>query len=400
MITRFSVESFKSLESVTLELGTVNVFVGANGSGKSNLLEAVGVLGAAAFGRVDDESLLRRGVRPGVPRLYKSSFPRGVSEKRPHIRFCAQNAETSYQVALWNPMNDPSPAWKFKSEMLREAGRVLADRTPFSKLYKSRDPEQGLTALKSFELGAAAPARKLLDDLRNFAIYCANTPTLRGLVADPQVRGPIGLSGGRLPQSLGELLRARGRKENEGLAEKMLEIAPLIEWASNFGSASSEVMPLSPSAASSPRVVRFVDRFMAKGRNVLSGYDASEGALYILFAAVCLLHPKSCRFFALDNVDQALNPLLAKKLASAICKWMIEADSTKQLLLTSHNPAVLDGLPLQDDRVRLFVVDRDSRGHTRILRVKTTDEMLAKKNEGWTLSRMWMNGLIGGVPDV
>jgi predicted ATPase len=68
MITRFSVESFKSLEKVEVELGSVNVFVGANGSGKSNLLEAIGVLGAAAFGRVDDESLLRRGVRPGSGR--------------------------------------------------------------------------------------------------------------------------------------------------------------------------------------------------------------------------------------------------------------------------------------------------------------------------------------------
>jgi energy-coupling factor transporter ATP-binding protein EcfA2 len=400
MITKFSVESFKSLEEVEIELGAVNVFVGANGSGKSNLLEAIGVLGAAAFGRVDDESLLRRGVRPGVPQLYKSSFPRRVKEKRPHILFCAENSDASYQVALWNPMNDPSPAWKFKSERLRSGNETVADRTPFRKTDQLLDPEQGLTALRSFELKRGDPARTLLDSLRNYAIYCANTPTLRGLVADPQVRGPIGLSGGRLPQAISELLRARARKENEGLAEKITEIAPLIDWAENFGSANSEMMPLSPSAASSPRVVRFWDRFMAKRRNVLTGYDASEGALYILFAAVCLLHPKSSAFFALDNVDQALNPLLAKRLASAICKWTLEAKHEKQLLVTSHNPAVLDGLPIQDDRVRLFVVDRDDRGHTRVNRVRLDKDLLSKAEQGWTLSRMWMNGLIGGVPDV
>ena len=72
MIRKLSVERFKSLVKLDeLELGRINVFVGANGSGKSNLLEAVGVLGAAAFGRVDDETLQRRGVRPGVPSLYK-----------------------------------------------------------------------------------------------------------------------------------------------------------------------------------------------------------------------------------------------------------------------------------------------------------------------------------------
>src|SRR5690242_21073363 len=43
-----------------LSLGQVNVFVGANGSGKSSLLEALGVLGAAADGRVDDTRLKER----------------------------------------------------------------------------------------------------------------------------------------------------------------------------------------------------------------------------------------------------------------------------------------------------------------------------------------------------
>ena len=75
MIRNLRIERFKSLVRLELELGRINVFVGANGSGKSNLLEAVGILGSAAFGRVDDETLLRRGVRPGVPSLYKTAFP-------------------------------------------------------------------------------------------------------------------------------------------------------------------------------------------------------------------------------------------------------------------------------------------------------------------------------------
>ncbi|OHE22366.1 MAG: hypothetical protein A3J94_03335 [Syntrophus sp. RIFOXYC2_FULL_54_9] len=75
MITKISIESFKSLEKVEIELGNLNVFVGANGSGKSNLLEAIGVLSAAADGKVTDQTLLQRGVRPGVPKLYKSAFP-------------------------------------------------------------------------------------------------------------------------------------------------------------------------------------------------------------------------------------------------------------------------------------------------------------------------------------
>lgn len=54
-------QNLQSLEDVTVDLGRVNVFIGANGSGKSNLLEALGILSAAADGRVDDQSLLARG---------------------------------------------------------------------------------------------------------------------------------------------------------------------------------------------------------------------------------------------------------------------------------------------------------------------------------------------------
>ncbi len=68
--------------------------------------------------------------------------------------------------------------------------------------------------------------------------------------------------------------------------------------------------------------------------------------------------------------------------------------------MTSHNPAVLDGLPLQDDRVRLFTVDRDNRGKTVVKRVEITPKLLEKAAQGWTLSRLWMNKIIGGMPSV
>src|SRR5258708_1696947 len=232
MITKITVKCFKSLESVEVDLGTVNIFIGANGSGKSNLLEAVGVLGAAAFGRVDDESLLRRGVRPGVPQLYKSAFPTKQAEKTPHIFFSAENSEANFEVSLWNPINDPKPAWRFKTESLRRSdGTNVVNRAPYNKPKKWLNAEQGYAALKSFELDVNAPARDLLELLRSYSIYCANTPTLRGLVLDQQLREPIGLSGGRLPDAISELLRASRQAGNEWLQEHGSEITPLIDWA-------------------------------------------------------------------------------------------------------------------------------------------------------------------------
>src|ERR1017187_10495986 len=96
MITKITVTSFKSIESAEIELGHLNVFVGANGSGKSNLLEAIGVLSAAADGKVTDQALLQRGVRPGVPRLYKSAFSALGKRQLSHIYFSASSGSAHY----------------------------------------------------------------------------------------------------------------------------------------------------------------------------------------------------------------------------------------------------------------------------------------------------------------
>ncbi len=396
MIRTLKIERFKSIVKLELELGRVNVFIGANGSGKSNLLEAVGILGAAAFGRVDDETLLRRGVRPGVPKLYKSAFP--SKDKVPRLLFSATTpAGACYEVALWNPIEIPEPAWRFMTERLERApGDTVTTRG--TKTVDERNREQGLAALETVTLAAGNAARQLMDELRAYSIHCPNTPTLRGLVPDLQAREPVGLAGGRLPEAVGELLAAP--QDDAALADSLEEVRELLDWASDFSAGPSVGVLLSPSAARSSMVVKFQDRFMAKGRNILTAYDASEGALYILFCAILAMHPKAPRCLAVDNVDQALNPRLAMKLMQAICSWSSRLANGRQWLLTAHNPAVLDGLPLTDDEIRLFTVDRDNNGHTVVKRIDLSAALQARPNDEWTLSRMWMNGLLGGVPNV
>ena len=139
---------------------------------------------------------------------------------------------------------------------------------------------------------------------------------------------------------------------------------------------------------------------MRKDRNVLSGYDASEGALHALMLAVIAGHQASPALCAVDNADQGLNPRLAQSLMERLCTWYLEVNTPRQILLTTHNPLVLDGLPLQDDRVRLFTVSRTDSGRTAVRRVVVDDSMVEKAEKGWTLSRLWVMGHLGGVPDV
>ena len=394
MLDELSVRTFKSLDDVTVDLGVVNVFVGANGSGKSNLLEALGILSAAADGKVDDQALLTRGVRPGLPALYKSAFPAKRGKKIPsHLHFGAHSGRAKYEVSLHNPSNNPEPAWRFKTEVWEDDDHKLV---AYSPLQKTRtNPERGLAALKAVE-ASAGTALDLLRTLQGYVIFSPTTAVLRGVAPETQPRRPVGLSGGNLPRAIRDLLRPRRRDDRSRRICR--EVLGLVDWAESFGWTSSNRLPLSPSAAASRDAIRFRDRFMQKDRNVLSGYDASEGALYALFLAVVSGHEESPALCAVDNADHGLNPRLARSLMGCLCQWYLDSKEPRQILLTTHNPLVLDGLPLQDDRVRLFTVSRTSSGRTSVHRVAVDDRLLKKAEQGWSLSRLWVMGHLGGVP--
>ena len=73
MIKEIQIENFKSIQSLNLELGRLNVFIGANGSGKSNILEAIAFGSAAIENKLENEFLSTR-IRTTNPNLMKSAF--------------------------------------------------------------------------------------------------------------------------------------------------------------------------------------------------------------------------------------------------------------------------------------------------------------------------------------
>jgi predicted ATPase len=391
------VKDFKSLKNVTVELGQINVFVGANGAGKSCLLEAIGILGACAAGSVDDQALLRRGVRPGVPELYKSSFGKETVAAKISLR-AASTSNADYHAYITNPTKHPGPYWVFGNETLKDGGKTIASRGPRGNasaldLSVPLENNRSVTALVRASQKTAAHVRALFSDLDAFAIFAPVTPVLRGIAPDTAPRSPVGLYGGQLAEAVAVLAT-----QNKG-ERAMREALSMIDWAKKVTAGEPKRSFLSPSVPTSRIVVEFQDRFMATGRSTLSGYDASEGALYVLFMMVLAAHSQSPRIFAVDNFDQALNPRTARELTRTFVRHALDAG--RQVLLTTHNPLVLDGLDLGDERVRLFTVGRDTHGHTKVKRVPVKNfDALKQKHGEYALSRLWVEGRLGGMPDV
>ncbi len=106
---------------------------------------------------------------------------------------------------------------------------------------------------------------------------------------------------------------------------------------------------------------------------------------------------------ALTKIGQRLLTFpLHPRLARALIRTLGEhvGATGKQIVLTTHNPLVLDGLALANDDIRLFTVDRTEEGATAIRRVEHTEALRKAEASGATMSQMWLDGLLGAVPSV
>lgn len=389
-IKEIAIKNFKSLYDVSFEPGKINVFIGANGSGKSSVLEAIGILSAAMTDRVNNNSLQRKGVRLSTPLFYKSQFS-AIKRSMPTVDFSMKwnwnKSIYDYSVHLTTPSDNDT--WKYHSESVFKDGELVFGRSNRSSVQMNN------------KIGYYSLAEKLSgkeyasmgEYISGYGIYQPDTLTLRGTVTDPTQVTPIGLNGGRLADAMEELFSVN---EDESMFGSMDidDVLELIEWASDFRIAKPKKSNLNPGVPSTRQIIEFQDRFL-KEKALFTGYDASEGALYVLFMLALAMHPAAPKMFAIDSFDHALNPRLAKRITEIFSQLII--DSGKTVFMTTHNPLVLDGLKLSDGRIRLFAVNRNRDGYTQLDRIQISDELL---QTGQSLSRLWINGLLGGVPEL
>jgi AAA15 family ATPase/GTPase len=226
---------------------------------------------------------------------------------------------------------------------------------------------------------------KILDKLSEFVIYNLTTQSLRGLSSESK-KQPLGING----ESLDVLLNNFSKSELE-----------LLESHNNFFNwldgikidKRDELKTEGYKLGKSNSKLYFTDKYMLKKNNLFSAENANEGILHVLFYLSLFISQKTPNFFAIDNIETALNPKLCRELVKHLVELSILKN--KQAIITTHNPAILDGLNLNDDNQRLFEVYRNDNGATKIRRIKFKSDLSDKQ---YKISSMWMNGVLGAIP--
>lgn len=415
MLKKLTVERFKSIRRATLELGRINLFIGGNGAGKSNILEATGVLSAAVDRGLGDADLGRKGVRITPPELMKSAFKNHELPKTLQLTVELEG-DVTYRVNLTGKEDDPLLA--FFSESCTQGQEPIFGRGSDETRVLGRSIRGNLNRHRgiwdqvrtAFDFPDAVEAA--LHGLSQYAIYAPQTDFLRGMAAGKVDTPPIGLHGEGLLQAVRGLIVQEEEASKESpiydLKVRATDLAFLPKWARQVQVGRIDSALTSRALLDQgDDMVYFLDRYMHDRRRKLSVYDSSEGTLFLLFVAILLAHDGSPKLFALDNVDNALNPRMTRFLLEAIIEITKESSEKglscgpRQVFLTSHNPTSLDAFDLFDEDQRVFVVERNEGGHTTVTRLKPRQEMTQEEwqqaKNGRNLSQLWLDGEIRGA---
>src|SRR5512132_4683773 len=111
MIREIHVENFKSIEKLTLELGRINVFIGENGCGKSNVLEAIAFALAASHNKLDNEFLASRGIRVTEPRFMRSAFHEDQAKQDVRLALGAEGGTPGFECVLRSDETQTYSRW-------------------------------------------------------------------------------------------------------------------------------------------------------------------------------------------------------------------------------------------------------------------------------------------------
>jgi predicted ATPase len=404
MLKRIDIGNYKSITKLPIELGRFNVFIGENGAGKSNILEAIALASAAANEKLDNEFLAARGVRVARPELMRAGFT-GTTHATPITISIAHENGEQVELQLQND-NQPYSRWNsniapskehfrssIRARLAEDVGRAPGDVAEvlgllFSKWeYLLDRPEASLNVgvrdssseAELFELFQTAIIRNsfLLGPFKDFLIYSPENSALRTFDREGQIE-PLGING----EGLLKLIHVHAAMEDSTVLDEIREALKMLGWFEDF----------KPSTEVTDERLIIRDRYLEKLPFDLDQKSANEGFLFLLFYFALFTSKLTPQFFAIDNIDASLNPKLCQKLTTELVR--LSKANDKQVIVTTHNPAVLDGLNLDDDEQRLFVVSRGRDGATKLKRVQKP----ASDGPSYRLSELFLRGLLGGLP--
>lgn len=381
MLTRLKLSNWRSVKSAAIDFTPITVFIGANASGKTNILDAI---------RFRRDSA-RQSMAPVVAEWgYR------------RIQTDAQRTNKPVELAYTYRVG-------ISSQPVQEVLTLTFDKrtTPFhlrNKLYEGekclRDESHELPArdvvtpfdipdAKAFERSIVLLEHLYPLILKRWQILGDNfAPPLRlsgreggsAFVLEPDARNMLRILD-FMQQSFSELYGS--------LQEDLSWILDFIESVDISRRNEETRLLVREKARTAPTVSMGTSRLLA----MLTAFYALEMPQSKSDVRMGeILTPDLPGLVVIEEPDTGLNPLLLKRLVEQIRNY-VEGDHPRQVIMTTHNPQFLNAF--QPEEVR--VVERDEDGFTTVKNVP--DHISNIWLDEYGLGDVWLTRSLGGVPE-
>ncbi|MBD2778212.1 AAA family ATPase [Iningainema tapete] len=386
-IHNLQLENFLSYgnEGEEIELQPLNVLIGANASGKSNLIEAIGLLKATP---IDLPVPIRQG--GGISDfLWKGQQGVPVAKIQAIIDY-QQRLLLRYHLSL-----------SVTGQKLELVDEAVENEQPFPG-------EHDVYFYYRYQHGRPVLNVKIDDGQRN----------RRFLRRDDLIQDQSVLSQRKDPDLYPELSYLGNQFSNISLYRQWdigrdsaprnpqktdLPEHPLLEDGSNLGLFLNNLQYQVGSRQIIDKLKKFYDNAEELSIKIYGGTvqifireegliqpipatRLSDGTLRYLFLMALLLDPTPPPLICIEEPEIGLHP----DILPTIAEMLIEASQRTQLIVTTHSDALVSALPPES----ILVCERDEKGsHLRRLQPQKLKNWL----ENYTLGDLWRMGEIGGT---
>jgi predicted ATPase len=364
-----------SFRDAELELRGLNVLIGPNASGKSNLLAAIGLLKAAP------ENLEAAVQRGGGLRQWicRSRMPTGAAEIQARLDLGRDQGHLLYSLSLDDVDSRPYLSEDLQSvatgeEFFKRAGERATIHRALSKsdVVPAR-VEVATSVFATFRdpvdrtpITRTGQALSAIEIFREFNTGPSSTARNGVAVGSPKFL----LDGGaNLALVLQEL-------------DFRVTLARLNEYLTRFWQDAEAVRI---------RIDGGIVQTYVKERGIEEPIPAirlSDGTLKFLCLMAILLHPVPPALICIEEPELGLHPDALAIIADALR----EAAGKSQLIVTTHSEALVNAL--SDEPESVVVCERGADGGTEFQRLNAS--ALAEWMAEYRLGELWRKGEIGG----
>lgn len=387
-LTYLRIKNYRALRDVELrDLTPLTVFIGPNGSGKSTILDALAFLAEAVSGNLQ-QAWEKRNRFAGM----RTRGQEGPIEFE--IEACL-NTVDSLRYKLIIEENEGKVVVTDEILFLRNANLstklfYLIEHSAYkagptkSNIYRSEIPNDiGITRVSAFEpllfvQSNSRQAFKILEEygmapslemlfielIQSYRYIHLTDDHLKGY-SDAGPRENLSANGDNLPNVLYYL----HTKYPEALARVSEK---LRRWVPGLAEVVTEI------TSDERLLLRFRD---APFEKPLPAQYMSDGTMRLAALLTLLYEPNATGLLGIEEPENELHPRLLPRLAEELSK----ATETRQLLVATHSPFLLDALEPE----QVWILDRGTDGYTQATRTADIPQVKELVEDGSPLGYLW-----------